>query len=230
MTTCFPRLSAFRRLTLTTLLVALPGVGLVGCNGSGSGTRSEYDAAIVENDELRDRIATLQESVRSANDQTASAQQSIDELERENSQLREQAAGAMQAAEAASARPVVRQPAAPTVINLAGDGLFASGSATLREAAKAQLAAVARRLNGEFAGRTIRVEGYSDTQPLNKSRAVWLSNEHLSMMRALAVESYLVERGVDNDRIYSAGFGPTNAKPTNAASRRVEIVILPAGS
>ena len=224
MTNSFDRFTRFGRLSLTALLLAIPAVGMVGCNGAGSNKGAEFDAAITENDELRDRIAVLQESVRNANNQTATAQQSIDELQQENTQLQQQLATVKQ--EPAS-RAEPRQAASPTVITLAGDGLFASGSASLREGAKAQLNALARRLTTEFSGRTVRVEGYSDTQPLNKSRGVWQSNEHLSIMRALAVETYLVERGVPNDRVYSAGFGPTNPKSTAAASRRVEIIILP---
>lgn len=221
------RFARLRRVALAAFLVALPGAGLVGCNSAGE-TRADYDAAISENDELRDRIAILQESVRNANDQTASAQQAIDELEQENARLREETRRANTVAAAANNTPARSQRG--TVINLEGDALFASGSAELRAAARTRLNEVARRLNGEFAGRTVRVEGYTDIMPLNKSRGVWKSNEHLSLMRALAVETYLVERGVNNDRIYSAGFGPTNPKSTHAASRRVEIVILPEGS
>ena len=47
-----------------------------------------------------------------------------------------------------------------------------------------------------------------------------------SAARALAVESYLVGKGVDNDKAYSAAFGPSNARATKKDSRRVEIVIL----
>ena len=72
----------------------------------------------------------------------------------------------------------------------------------------------------------IRVEGYTDTDKLVKTKDKWKTNERLSAYRALAVEEYLVAKGVNNDRIYSAAFGPSNPKGSKQASRRVEIVIL----
>ena len=44
--------------------------------------------------------------------------------------------------------------------------------------------------------------------------------------RALAVEEYLVARGVNPTRIYAAAMGSARPKGTKQASRRVEIVIL----
>ena len=198
--------------------------GLGGCKNSAKG---DYNTAVQENTELRDRIETLQSSVREANEQTAQAQTEANRLASENqrlqSDLSQARSGTSSAQRQDAAQPVREQ------IELAGDTLFAPGSATLRNEAKASLDRIASRLNSEFAGRTIRVEGYTDTDPLNKSRAKWESNEHLSAMRALAVENYLVSKGVSNGRIYSAGFGPAAPRSTKAASRRVEIVILHSG-
>ena len=42
----------------------------------------------------------------------------------------------------------------------------------------------------------------------------------------MAVEAYLVSRGLANDRVYSAAFGPSNPKGNKKDSRRVEIVIV----
>ena len=110
------------------------------------------------------------------------------------------------------------------VVAVAGDVLFDSGSVELKSSARRSLDRVASVLKQKYPGKTIRIEGYTDTDPIRKSK--WRSNEHLSAERALAVEQYLVKKGVDNNSVYSAAFGPAKAKPTKKDSRRVEIVIL----
>ena len=109
-------------------------------------------------------------------------------------------------------------------VRVPGDVLFASGKTELRSSAKSTLAQIASVINGEYAGETIRVEGYTDTDPIRKSQ--WTDNLELSLHRAAAVERYLIERGVSTDRIYSAGFGESNPRGSKAQSRRVEIVVV----
>jgi flagellar motor protein MotB len=102
--------------------------------------------------------------------------------------------------------------------------LFDSGKVDLKSSARRSLDRVASVIQSKYPGQQIRIEGYTDSDPIRKSK--WRSNEHLSAERALAVEKYLVGKGVDNDRVYSAAFGPANARATKKDSRRVEIVIL----
>lgn len=110
------------------------------------------------------------------------------------------------------------------VITVAGDVLFDSGKATLRSNARRTLDDIARTLIRRYPGATYRVEGYTDTDPIRKSG--WKSNEHLSAERAIAVEKYLVGRGIENERIYAAAFGPARSKASKKESRRVEIIVL----
>jgi outer membrane protein OmpA-like peptidoglycan-associated protein len=112
------------------------------------------------------------------------------------------------------------------VVEVAGDVLFDSGSITLKSSAKKTLDQVASRIRSDYSGHTIRVEGYTDSDPLNKTKGKYKDNEELSAQRALAVERYLVSKGVSSSSVYSAAFGPAKAKGTKKASRRVEIVIL----
>ena len=109
-------------------------------------------------------------------------------------------------------------------LSVAGDVLFDSGQITVKSGAKRTLDRVADLLNGQFAGYQVRIEGYTDTDPIRKSK--WASNEHLSFERANAVEKYLVGKGVNTRRMYSAAFGPDRPKGSKAESRRVEIVVL----
>jgi hypothetical protein len=84
------------------------------------------------------------------------------------------------------------------------------------------------RINSDFGGNVVRVEGHTDSDPIKKQKGKYKDNEELSAERALAVERYLVGRGVASSQIYAAAFGPASPKGSKKASRRVEIVILTA--
>lgn len=109
-------------------------------------------------------------------------------------------------------------------VTVASDILFASGKVDLRSTAQKTLSDVAGVLKSEYSGKTIRVEGYTDTDPIKKSK--WKDNLELSLQRAAAVHRYLQSKGVDADRMYAAGFGQTQPLGSKAASRRVEIVVV----
>ncbi len=109
-------------------------------------------------------------------------------------------------------------------VRVASDILFASGKVDLKRTAQSTLAEVAGVLRSQYAGNTIRVEGYTDTDPIRKSG--WKDNLELSLQRAAAVHRYLQQRGIDAERMYAAGFGATNTRGSKAASRRVEIVVV----
>lgn len=109
-------------------------------------------------------------------------------------------------------------------VQIPGDVLFASGKVTLKSSSKATLRQIAGVINNKYSGNTIRVEGYTDNDPIHKSH--WKDNLQLSLARAAAVERYLESQGVKKDRMYSAGFGDTHLQSTKSKSRRVEIVVL----
>lgn len=109
-------------------------------------------------------------------------------------------------------------------VQVASDILFASGKVDLKSTAKQTLAEVSRVLQSQYAGKTIRVEGYTDTDPIKKSG--WKDNLELSLQRSAAVHRYLQQQGIDAERMYAAGFGATNTLGSKAASRRVEIVVV----
>ena len=103
------------------------------------------------------------------------------------------------------------------------DVLFAPGKTSLRGEAKRSLDQVGSVLERSYAQHIIRVEGYTDSDPIRKSG--FRSNYHLGFERAYAVREYLISRGVDAERVSVASYGPTQAMATKAASRRVEIVV-----
>lgn len=109
-------------------------------------------------------------------------------------------------------------------VRVASDILFASGKIALRSGAKSTLNDVAGVLNSDYAGKIIRIEGYTDTDPIRKSP--YKDNLELSLERAAAVHRYLQSRGIDPGRMYAAGYGEEKPLGSKAASRRVEIVVV----
>ncbi|MEQ8770671.1 MAG: OmpA family protein [Phycisphaerales bacterium] len=207
--------------------LALTGALLGGCK---TVKKADYEAALQENTELRERIAGLQDVVRQANEQIAACENEKTALATESQMLRTQMASQTTQPAATNSGfeniPGVNVSGRTDAIavEVAGDVLFASGSVTLKNSAKSSLDRIARVLESRYGSQLIRVEGYTDTDPIRKSS--WKTNERLSSERALAVEAYLVSKGVDPDRIYAAAFGPANQRSTKQDSRRVEIVVL----
>ncbi|MBL4699390.1 MAG: OmpA family protein [Phycisphaerales bacterium] len=215
-------------------LIALGSLSMIVLGGCNTVSQRDYDAAIDENTQLRERIAGLQENVRQANDGNGAFQQQNADLRSSNQQL----SSDLDAANAAlAARPntgfegingveIGLRSGGAIVVRVPGDVLFNSGSDQLRKSAKATLDQISQVIRSDYSNNVVRVEGYTDTDKLVKTKKKWGTNERLSAHRALAVETYLVGKGIDNDRIYSAAFGPSDAKATKKDSRRVEIVIL----
>lgn len=197
---------------------------LGGCAGS---SNAEYDAAMEENTALRARVATLQTALDECDANRLAAESENAELASGLEAMRGGSTGGT-GFEGINGATVTRGAGGSIVVAVAGDVLFDSGKAELKSSAQSSLARIAQVLNGQYAGNTVRVEGYTDSDPIRRS--TWRSNEHLSAERALAVEQYLVQRGVNNDRIYSAAFGPSNPRSSRDQSRRVEIVVLANGT
>lgn len=89
--------------------------------------------------------------------------------------------------------------------------LFASGSATIEQAGRPQLARLASTLK-EIAAEipddlewVLRVDGHTDRQPINTF--AFPSNWELSTARAVSVVKFLIEQGIPPDRLAATGFG-----------------------
>lgn len=205
-----------------TCLTALLG----GCN---TVSQTDYDNAIAENEELRERLASAQDLLEQSEEDKA-------DLYQENQDLSADLSRAQQAASNtnASGDSGFSSASGPSgggdygnrdvVLTVAGDVLFDTAKITIKQTGQRELDRIARLIMTQYPANTIRVEGYTDPDPIRRSH--WKTNERLSSERALAVEAYLVSRGIDTDRIYSAAMGPAKPKSSKAESRRVEIVIL----
>ena len=171
------------------------------------------------------------------------SQAEIDSLNRANLMVSQQADSLRRAAEAASARlnealgqlrtlvseiTNLRETSRGLVISLS-DILFETGKATLKPGAAQNVGRIAGILN-QYPDYQIVVEGHAD------SRGSDAFNQTLSENRARAVYSALVSAGISTSRISSKGFGETqpigdnNTPEGRQQNRRVEVVVLGAGS
>ena len=122
-----------------------------------------------------------------------------------------------------------------TVEVLLSDLFFESGSADLTPEGQARLDATAQKLARDYAGRTVRVEGHTDTQPIGPSlKGRYPSNWELSAARAAAVARYLeTAHNLPPGRMEAVGLGPYDPVDSNATAegrarnRRVRLAVLP---
>jgi outer membrane protein OmpA-like peptidoglycan-associated protein len=120
----------------------------------------------------------------------------------------------------------VKEEARGMVITLSGAVLFATGKYDLLPIARDKLDEVAKALIDQ-GYKSILVEGHTDS----KGKAS--DNDTLSLKRAESVRTYLVSRGIPNDKIRASGLGSSrsiadNSSPDGRANnRRVEIVVEP---
>jgi outer membrane protein OmpA-like peptidoglycan-associated protein len=114
--------------------------------------------------------------------------------------------------------------AGTTTVSLPGDVFFDSGKNVIKDSAKGSLSKVAVALKKEYSGKPVRIEGYTDSDPILHSH--WKSNDELSNARAAAVRDYLVAHGVSAERVTTLGYGDAKPKATKALSRRVEVVVI----
>jgi chemotaxis protein MotB len=111
--------------------------------------------------------------------------------------------------------------------------LFASGSATLGDAGKAHLAAlaetlimVAKKIPDDI-NWILRIDGHSDKVPIKN--AFFSSNWELSAARAVSVVQFLSGQGIPEKRMAAAGFSkyhpidPADTKEAYRKNRRIEI-------
>jgi outer membrane protein OmpA-like peptidoglycan-associated protein len=215
------------------LLVGGISTGLGGCNKV---NKNDYDSVMRENQELRDKLSSEQQGRQESDTRAAALEQQARDYDAALNNSRNTPGSTGKMAKGGSGGGDTGfggdegvnsyRRGGDVVVDIAGDVLFDSGKASLKSSAKKTLDHVASTIKSKYTGQTIRVEGYTDTDPLNKTKGQWGNNERLSGERALAVEEYMVSKGLSKDQIYYAGFGSARAKSSKKESRRVEIVIL----
>lgn len=123
-----------------------------------------------------------------------------------------------------------------TIDVLLTDLTFESGSAALTPAGVERLRGIAERIQRDYPGRPIRVEGYTDTNPIGPAlKRTYPSNWELSAARAaMVVRHFQWTHKMDPNRFEVVGFGPYHPVSGNdteegrGQNRRVRIAVLPA--
>lgn len=116
-----------------------------------------------------------------------------------------------------------------TKIIMPMDNVFASGKADANQTGKDWLIVLANSLKNKNY-KEIKVEGYTDNIPINTSS--YPSNWELSSARASSAVRYLIENGMDINKIVALGYAETkplvdnNSYTNRAKNRRVEIIIV----
>lgn len=152
----------------------------------------------------------------------SSTQQQL-EAEREKRQAAEQRASSALRSLAEVAK--VNEEQRGTVITLPGGVLFPSGGKSLSGPARQSLDRVAQALTEQSAESRIVIEGHTDARGSDEK------NQQLSQDRAESVRDYLVQKGVEAQRVSAVGKGETSPIADNdtaegrATNRRVEIVV-----
>ncbi|MFZ4721760.1 MAG: OmpA/MotB family protein [Phycisphaerales bacterium] len=184
-----------------------------------TGCKSQPDAASLQSEN---------ESLRAELDQKKAA---LEASERERAAAEARAGDAGKTAakgdtgfEDAGEGATVKRDSEGVRVTLEGDVLFDSGKASLKDSAKKTLAKVASVLKEKYAGKAIRVAGFTDTDPIKKSN--YKSNYHLGFDRAFEVREYLIAKGVDAKTISLSSYGPDRPEKTKAQSRRVELLVV----
>jgi flagellar motor protein MotB len=134
--------------------------------------------------------------------------------------------------------PVASVPGAEVVpdgdvvrIRLESSQLFSAGRADLRPEVAGTLDRIAQVLRSDYAGHLVGIEGHTDSDPITKSK--WKSNHELAVARSVALFQALKSRGVPEEQLFVAGYGPNrplasnDSKQSKSRNRRVEIVVYP---
>ncbi|MDZ4788244.1 MAG: OmpA family protein [Blastochloris sp.] len=117
-------------------------------------------------------------------------------------------------------------------VRLTNSVLFASGQASLSKQGAVVLDAVVQLLDTELKDLTIKVEGHTDNDPIGQVLKVkFATNWELSSARASAAVVYLVDKGINPQRLRAVGRADTAPVDTNdneagrANNRRIDFVV-----
>lgn len=175
-------------------------------------------------------VALQSELRQSAEQQLEQASGQVDVMDEKLRAQKQRTAQADQVIQSLANLADVKEDSRGIVVTVSGTTLFESGSSKIMPAAHDRLDRVAEVLISQGQGRTITVEGHSDSRGSDEL------NQRLSQERADAVRDYLVKRGVPAERISAVGRGESSPIASNdteegrATNRRVEIILGTNGS
>lgn len=214
------------RIVTSRLIVPLITVVSLSLMSGCTNYKQKYDYLNVEHQNLKGRYENLEGEKQELATRVAQDQQTIDELQRQISELNKTPAQAT----GFEGMDVAFDAAAGTItVTLDNKILFDSGKATLKSTTSKELDQILSVIKAKYASKDIDVVGHTDTDPIQKSP--WKDNLELSAQRALSVARYLTGHGIPDKQVRAAGCGSARPIASNATvagkakNRRVEIVV-----
>ena len=203
---------------LISILALVAATTLVGCKNN----QQTVDELTTENESLRKQLDDRNAALESAERERQAAIARADESDKSKGAAGTAAAGDKNftGIEGVTATQVGNE----LHVSIEGDVLFDSGKTALKENAKKSLDKVAAILKDKYAGKYIRVAGFTDTDPIKKSG--FKDNYYLGFDRAYSVREYIINKGLDGKVISLSSFGPDVPLKTKAQSRRVEVIVV----
>jgi len=214
------------RIVNTKLIVPLVTVVALSLMSGCTDYKKKYDYKEVEFQNLKGRYDTLEGERAELANRVAQDQQTIDELQRQITELNKTPAQAT----GFEGLDTVFDPATGTItVTLQNTILFDSGKATLKGTTSKELDQIVSVLKQKYASKDVDVVGHTDTDPIVKSS--WKDNLELSAQRALSVTRYLIDHGISEKQVRADACGAARPVASNssaagkAKNRRVEIVV-----
>ena len=204
---------------------------VIGAAAAGTGCQSKlYNENLAlheQNRELQARLAAESNAPKADPAQISQLQSQLAERDAKLNELQnqlKQPAADQTPADVQGVEATYDKATAKVTVAVPGDVLFSPGDANIRDTAKGTLDKIASSLKKDYAGKSVRVEGHTDADPIKYSK--WKSNQDLSVARAAAVKAYLVKKGVSESLVTVQGFGSDAPKAKDkSANRRVDIVV-----
>lgn len=208
------------------LVLLLTAGFLAGCQDNR--VKDERDALLKQNRDLQSQLTQSQAGLSTVQSERNALAQQLAQLQNRPAPAPQPAAPVAAANTGFSAIEGVEtyRSIGRTTVRVPGDLLFPPGSANLKPSALKTLDQIAAVIKKEYPGKTVRIEGYTDADPIKRTADKWEDNLDLSLSRSAEVYRYLQQRGLDPKKLYAAGFGEHFPAATKQRSRRVEIVVL----
>ena len=209
--------------TIVLVMCLLSAVVLSGCTN----WKKKYQSLNVEHQNTKGLLERERAEKGQLASQVTEGRQTIEELQRQISELDKTPADATGFGEGYDVS--VNAAAGTITVTLPNTILFNPGRATLKKAIHTELDHIYSVLQSRYSGRQVDVVGHTDSDPIKKSK--WKDNWQLSTERALSVVRYLIRKGVSEDTIRAVGCGASQPLVSNATvsgkatNRRVEIVV-----
>jgi chemotaxis protein MotB len=191
---------------------------------------------MAENGRLKSELDGMKANLNNAQEQATALQAQLDQKNRDLAAARSAGNKVVEVPLAAKTTPEGWEKGLYSDrVTVGTDILFKPGEAKLLSEGKRKLDEIANTLNTTYKGMSVVIYGYTDSDPIRKTKNLWDDNLDLSAARAMAVTRYLWSKGLPKEILDSTARGETHFVATNATkagkskNRRVEIIVLKEG-